>query len=61
MHGTVEAATTGVHGAFESALGEALTSQSLIYSSMQKKGWYPTENAPADKINAIKQKFVSGS
>ncbi len=61
MHATVESSTDNVHGAFESSLCEVLASQDLIYGNMQKKGWYPTENAPAEKINALKQKFASAN
>ena len=57
MHGTIESATPNVHGAFKCALDEMLCIQNRIYSEMSAKGWYPTEQAEAQKIAATKQKY----
>ena len=57
LHGTMEASTQNVHGAFQSALSESLGVQDTVYSKMASKGWYPSEQADATKISTIKQKF----
>lgn len=59
MHGTIEAATTSVHKTFSSALDSALTIQDSIYGKMSQMGWYPTEQAEAQKISSLKQKYSS--
>ena len=61
MHGTIESATPAVHTAFKDSLNDLLCLQNTIYSEMSKKGWYPAEQAEAQKINAAKQKFSSFS
>ena len=58
MHGTVESATPNVHGAFNNALSSALCMQSEIYSSMAERGWYPSETAPQQKLDAVRQKYA---
>ncbi len=60
MHGTVESATPAVHGAFQCALDDMLCIQNQIYKEMSAKGWYPAEQAEAQKIAGIKQKFATG-
>lgn len=57
MHGTLESPSTNVHRVFSSALEQSLTMQDSIYSKMQDKGWYPTEQAEQQKINTVKQKY----
>ena len=57
LHGTVESSTENVHGAFRAALTESLCMQDTIYSKMSAKGWYPSEQADAQKIGTVKQKF----
>ncbi len=57
MHGTVESATPNVHGAFSNALDSALCMQNTIYNSMAQRGWYPAEQAPQQKLDAVKQKY----
>ena len=59
MHGTIESSTPAVHGAFQCALDEMLCMQNRIYNEMSAKGWYPAEQAEAQKIAAIKQKFAN--
>ena len=57
MHGTIESSTPAVHGAFQCALDDMLCMQNRIYHEMSAKGWYPAEQAEAQKIANIKQKF----
>jgi len=57
MHGTVEASTSNVHGAFNTALSDSLSMQETIYQKMSSKGWYPSEQAEQQKIQKLKQKF----
>ncbi len=57
MHGTIESATPNVHSTFKCALDEMLCIQNRIYNEMSVKGWYPAEQAEAQKIAAIKQKY----
>ncbi len=59
MHGAIEASTANVHQTFNSALNESLCMQDTLYGKMTAKGWYPTEQAPQDKVNTLKQKFAS--
>ena len=61
MHGAIESSTDSVHGVFSSALNESLGMQSQIYSAMESKGWYCTENAEQNKISQLKEKFGSQS
>ena len=58
MHGTIESATANVHQAFDAALGETLDIQDSIYQTMQQKGWYPAEQAQAQEIQKVRQKYV---
>ena len=59
MHGTIESATPNVHAAFKCALDDMLAAQNQIYTQMSAKGWYPAEQAEAQKITAAKQKFAN--
>ena len=59
MHGTIESPTDNVHKAFCDALNESLSMQDTIYSQMEAKGWYPTEQAEQNKISTVKQKFAA--
>ncbi len=61
MHGTIESSTPNVHTAFKSALDEMLCAQNQIYTQMSAKGWYPSEQAEAQKIMQAKQKFENMS
>ena len=58
MHGTIESASPNVHSTFKGALDEMLCMQNRIYSAMSAKGWYPAEQAEAQKITATKQKYA---
>ena len=57
MHGTIESPTANVHQAFSTALNDSLCMQDEIYNQMSAKGWYPTEQAPQQKITQVRQKF----
>lgn len=57
LHGTIESATPQVHGAFQSALTDALSMQADIYAGMSEKGWYPSEKAESQQIRKVRDKF----
>ena len=57
MHGAIESPTPNVNSAFKSALNDCLNMQSEIYAKMAQKGWYPTEQAPSQKLMQVKQKY----
>ena len=51
LHGAIESATPNVHQAFDSAL------QSDIYAEMSERGWYQNQQADAQQIAQVRQKF----
>ncbi len=57
MHGAIESSTDNVHGAFSSALNDALCMQDKIYSKMTQKGWYSNDEAEKQKVDSLKMKF----
>ena len=57
LHGTIESTTAEVHSAFKDALNESLNIQNKLYNLMAEKGWYKTETAEQQKIDAAKQKY----
>ncbi|MBQ2960462.1 MAG: spore coat protein [Oscillospiraceae bacterium] len=59
MHGSIESSTPNVHQAFNSALNNAIAMQSCIYEQMAAQGWYPSEQAPSQKLIQVKQKYSS--
>lgn len=59
MHGTVESATQNVHSAFDAALSDSLCMQDDIYKQMSAKGWYPAEQANAQQIAQVRQKYAA--
>ncbi len=61
MHGTIEASTDNVHRAFSDSLNTSLCLQEQLYSKMQEKGWYPSEQAEQNKLNSVKMKFSARS
>ena len=61
MHGTIESSSTDVHQTFNTSLNASLRLQDEIYSKMQAKGWYPTEQVQQCKINEVKQKFTQSA
>ena len=52
-----ESAGCEVKNMFLSILGEEHSMQHDMFTCMQKRGWYPTEQAPAQKVNEIKSQF----
>ena len=58
MHGAVESSTQNVHQAFGSALDDALCMQSDIYQQMEQRGWYQSQQADAQQIEQVHQKFA---
>lgn len=61
MHGSLESTTAEVHEAFQSALKTSLDIQNKLYNLMAEKGWYKTDIAEQQKIDATKQKFSNTS
>lgn len=61
LHGSIESTTAEVHCAFKEALNESLNIQNKIYNLMSEKGWYKTETAEQQKIDAAKQKFSANN
>ncbi len=61
MHGAIESSSSDVHQAFSQSLNTALNIQDQIYSQMQAKGWYQTQQVDQSKINSLKMKFSSNS
>ena len=58
MHGAVESSTQNVHQAFGSALDDAMSMQSDIYQQMEQRGWYQSQQADAQQISQVHQKFA---
>ena len=58
MHGAVESSTQNVHHAFDTALSDSLCMQDDIYKQMTAKGWYQVEQADAQQLQQVKQKFA---
>ncbi|MBQ4265920.1 MAG: spore coat protein [Clostridia bacterium] len=61
MHGTVESSTQNIHQAFDTALADSLNMQDDIYKQMTAKGWYQTEQADAQQLAQVKQKFAQAN
>lgn len=57
MHGTIESGTENVRKAFNTALDDSLCMQNAIYKQMSDKGWYTAQQAEAQQINQVKQKY----
>ncbi len=57
MHGAVESGTQNVHTAFSRAFNETMAIQDCLYKEMENHGWYKTEQADANKINQLRQKY----
>ena len=57
MHGSIESSTPNVHQCFNTALNNAIAMQSCIYEQMANQGWYPSEQAPNQKLMQVKQKY----
>ncbi len=61
MHGAVESATANVNSTFKSALNETLAMQDNLYGLMAQKGWYPAEQATAQQLQKVKEKFSAAN
>ncbi len=61
MHGAIESSSNDVHRTFTDSLGTALGIQEQIYSKMEAKGWYQTQQADQSKLSSLKMKFGSSS
>jgi len=57
MHGTIESATPNIKDTFNSALDDTLAMQGDIYNQMKNRGWYEAQQAQAQQIRQVKQKF----
>ena len=58
---TNECASPTLMNEFMNLLSEEHQIQHDIFSEMQKRGWYPTQDAPTQKIAQTKMKFSSSS
>ena len=58
LHGAIESATPNVHQTFSSALNDSLCMQDQVYQTMSSKGWYVTQPAQQQQVDAVKQKFT---
>ena len=52
-----EAANPEIKNVFMDILNDEHTIQHDVFDVMSQRGWYPTEAAPQDKINTVKQKY----
>lgn len=52
-----ECASPTMMNEFMNLLSEEHQIQHDIFTEMQKRGWYPTQDAPAEKIAQAKNKF----
>ncbi|MBR2175839.1 MAG: spore coat protein [Clostridia bacterium] len=59
MHGAIESSTANVHQTFSDSLNTALRMQEQIYSKMEARGWYQTQQADQSKMNSLKMKYSS--
>lgn len=59
MHGAIESGTENVHTAFNTAFNQTLHMGDCIYKQMESRGWYTAEQAEAQKIQQVKQKFAA--
>ena len=58
VHGAIESATKNVQQAFDSALSDSLCMKGDIYQKMSAKGWYPAQQAEAQQIEQVRQKYA---
>ncbi|MFR0823054.1 MAG: spore coat protein [Clostridia bacterium] len=59
LHGTIESSTAETHAAFKDALNVSLDIQNKLYNLMAERGWYKMENAEQNKIDTVKQTYMS--
>ena len=53
-----ECATPAVRDELLKLLREEHAIQAGVFTEMQKRGWYPTEQAPQQKIDQTKEQFM---
>lgn len=53
-----ECASSALQSEFMTLLGEEHQIQMEIFQEMQKRGWYPTEQAPQQKIEKAREQFT---
>ena len=53
-----ECASSALQSEFMTLLGEEHQIQMEIFQEMQKRGWYPTEQAPRQKIEKAREQFT---
>lgn len=53
-----ECASGALQSEFMTLLGEEHQIQMEVFQEMQKRGWYPTEQAPQQKITETKEQFM---
>ena len=59
MHGAIESGTENVHNVFNTAFNQTLAMGDCIYKQMENRGWYTAEQAEAQKIQQVRQKFAA--
>ena len=59
LHGAIESSTQNVNNTFDQALDQSLCMQDGIYQTMAAQGWYPSQQAPQQQIDQVKQKFAA--
>lgn len=52
-----ECASPSLMNEFMNLLSEEHQIQHDVFSELQKRGWYPTQSAPAEKVQQSKMKF----
>lgn len=55
-----ECASNALQNEFMTLLGEEHQLQMEIFTEMQKRGWYNTQQAPQDKIQQARERFSGG-
>ena len=53
-----ECASSALQGEFMTLLGEEHQIQMELFQEMQKRGWYPVQQAPQQKIAEVKEQFT---
>ena len=56
-----ECASPSLMNEFMNLLSEEHQIQHDVFSELQKRGWYPTQSAPAEKVQQAKLKFSNPS
>ena len=61
MHGAIESSTQKVRQTFSAAFDDALSMGDSLYQQMTAKGWYQVEQADAQQLAQVKQKFAQAN